>query len=303
MIVTCEDCNWGECPGSEEDVPSVCPNCGGPNLAVQSDFGVPDEAREEDGAVARVEQGSVFPSSYPAPQSYSQGVMDMSDEDCLQELADMGVDFDWVENEPIPCAIVLPRPVFILGIRLKYNASGRPDEDWEPPEVPSEERAEFDLSAGPQRRPRRGRLIDVRAALAQARFFNYLTQLNVKQVDHAGIYPGRGDINNPRPRYPHVWGKAVDYCWFYISSDGRNDVTGLRGLPMGRVEAGRDCPYWGPLEEPPRTPKQRFLREIDTVLRSFWNVVVSPDDTSRGSGSGNHTTHFHVDVHDYGRST
>jgi hypothetical protein len=262
---------------------------------------VPPEGRTDEGATAIIMQDSLFPTEFPEPQLYSQMVADMSAEECLQELADMGVDFDWIERDPIPDAIVLPRPVFILGIRLKYNASCRPEENWEPPEAPSGEREEFDISAGPQRRGRRGRTMDVKAALALARFFNYLRELDVKQVDHAGIFPGRGDINRPSPRSPHVWGKAIDLCWFYLSDGSQHEVAGFRGLPMSQVQAGNNCPDWGPLEEDPTTQKERFLRQMDIQLRSHWSLVLSPDDTSRGVGRGNHTTHFHVDVHEYRR--
>jgi hypothetical protein len=260
---------------------------------------IPPEGRTDDGAGAIVRQDSLFPSEYPASQNYNHRANNMSAEACLQELADMGVDFDWIERDPIPDAIVLPRPVFILGIRLKYNASCRPEENWEPPEAPSGEREEFDINAGPQRSGRRGRTMDVKAALALARFFSYLQELDVKQVDHAGIFPGRGDINRPSERNPHVWGKAIDLCWFYLSNGDRHEVAGFRGLPMSQVQAGNNCPDWGPLEENPTTHKERFLRQMDIQLRRHWTCVLSPDDTSRGVGRGNHTTHFHVDVHEY----
>ncbi len=296
MIISCNDCDWGECA---DETPAACPECGSTNLTAEADVAVPEGARGDDGATAVVRQDTVFPTTFPAPQSYAQRANEMTRDACLQELADMGVDFDWTTRAPIPDAIVLPNPIFILGIKLNYNSSCRPERDWEPPEVPSGERAPFDLSAGPQRRARRGRVIDVKAGLALARFFRYLQDLNVKQVDHAGIFPGRGDINHPLPNVPHVWGKAIDFCWFYVSNGERHEVAGFRGLPMARAQAGTNCPDWGILEAVPRTPKERFLRQLDTELRRHWTLVLSPDDTSRGVGSGNHTTHFHVDVHEY----
>ena len=296
MIVSCDDCSWGECV---DEAPAVCPECGSANLTAEADVALPEEARTDDGATAVVRQDAVFPTTYPSPQNYPHRANEMSAQDCLQELADMGVDFDWVRRSPIPDAIILPRPIWILGIHLKYNANCRPERDWEPSEAPSGEREPFDLSAGPQRGGRRGRVIDVKAALALARFFRYLRDLNVKQVDHAGIFPGRGDINRPRPNVPHVWGKAIDFCWFYVSDGSRHEVAGFRGIPMSQAQAGNNCPDWGILENVPRTPKERFLRNLDTELRRHWTLVLSPDDTSRGVGSGNHTTHFHVDVHEY----
>ena len=296
MIISCNDCNWAVC---DTIAPVECPECGSENLTVCDATPVPDTAREEAGAAGTATRSAVFPTTYPEPHPYDHRVTEMTPRQCLEELNTLGVDFDWINHRPIPTAIILPRPMWICGVYLKYNASGRPQRNWTPPTAPAAG-GPVDLSAGPQRTHRRGRMVDAKAALAIARFLKHLhDNLHVVQVDHAGIFPGRGNPSSPAVGAPHVWGKAIDFCWFYLSNNGQTDVAGFYGLPMSRARSGQMCRDWGSLEQPPANPKERFMRQLDLLLREHFTLVLSPDDTSRGRGTGNHTTHFHVDVHTY----
>ena len=297
MIISCNDCDWAIC---ETVAPVECPECGSENISVCDATPVPEQAREGTGATGTATRTTVFPTTYPAAQEYDHRVTEMTPRQCLEELNTLGVDFDWINRRPIPTAIILPRPMWICGVRLKYNASGRPQRNWTPPTAPAGGGGSVDLEAGAQRTHRPGRPIDAKAALAVARFLKHLhDNLHVVQVDHAGIFPGRGNPASPVVGAPHVWGKGIDFCWFYLSNSGQTDVAGFYGVPMSLAQSGQMCRDWGNLEQPPTTPKQRFMRQMDVLLREHFTLVLSPDDTSQGRGTGNHTTHFHVDVHTY----
>jgi predicted nucleic acid-binding Zn-ribbon protein len=315
MRVSCNECDWVGEVESRDEIPSECPNCGENDFTVGNETPVPSEAREEDGCEGQIQPVNVFPQEYPEPLEFEQNARDMSGEECLNEVDALHVDFDRVRHRFIETPIVLPRPIWICGIKLSYNARCRPERDWEhpgqQPEVEPHEREgqgeSSDSSVPPNpfapivtvRQPRRGRIINANAALALARFFRYIHQLGVVQVDHAGIWPGRADPNNPGRNSAHGWGNGIDLCWFYLVSGDNSDVAGFYGPPRDGIEEGNICRDWGPLLGPPRTPKERFLRQMYTELQRHFTLVVGPDETARGEGTGDHTTHFHVDVHPY----
>jgi hypothetical protein len=310
MRVSCNRCDWVATFESAEDIPEECPTCDSTELTIGNEVVVPEEARAEEGAEGVVDAVSVFPDEYPAPTEYSESPYDMEGEECLRQLVDMQVDFDHVNHRFIPTAIILPRPIWICGIKLVYNASCRPERNWTPetpgtPPDPPE--AQGPIPDNPYepipivRDHRRGRLIDANAALAIARFFRYIhDEFGVVQVDHAGIWPGRATADNPHRNHAHGWGKAIDFCFFYVVQGDNFDSAGFYGRPRQGIERGNVCRDWGPLLETPTTPKERFMRHMDTELRRHWQLVLGPDDTANHVGSGDHTTHFHVDTHHYG---
>jgi hypothetical protein len=318
MRVSCNECEWVGEVESRDNVPTECPECGGDDFTVGAETVVPEQAREESGSRGQVQAANLFPAEFPEPTEYEQFVYEMEGEACLNELDEMRVDFDRVHHRFIDTPIVLPRPIWISGVRLKYNSTCQPQRDWSPPgeapEVEPHPRDESETSEGEEsipanpfapisiaRRPRRGRLINANTALALARLFRYLRTLGIVQVDHAGIWPGRADPNNPSRNSAHGWGNAIDICWYYIVSGDQSDTAGFYGPPRDGIEEGNICRDWGPLLGQPRTPKERFLRRMDFELRRHFSLVVGPDETARGEGTGDHTTHFHVDVHRYVR--
>jgi len=307
MRVSCNQCDWVGEVASQDDVPEQCPECGGTEFTIGNETVVPEEAHSDEGSEGTVHRPSVFPSEY-TPSTYSQTTRDMDGEECLRRLVDMRVDFDRVRHDHIPTAIILPNPIWVCGVRLKYNASCRPERDWTP-DSPGEPPAPPDRPAIPDnpyepmpysRRARRGKLVDANCAFAIARFFRYIhDELGVVQIDHAGIHPGRANPDNPARNAAHGWGKAIDICFFYIVREDQHDCVGFYGRPHDGIEEGHICRDWGPLLQPPTTPKERFLRQMETELGLHFSHVLGPDHTAHGEGTGDHTTHFHVDVHHY----
>jgi len=307
MRVSCNSCEWVGEVASRDDVPDQCPECGGSEFTVGNEAVVPEQARGDEGAEATVHQVSVFPDEYTTSSNPST-TLDIDGEECLRSLVDMGVDFDRYRHAHIPTAIILPRPIWVCGVRLKYNPRCRPERNWTPDSVgdppPDPERPEMPDSPDEpmpySRTARRGRLVDANCALAIARFFRYMhDQLGVVQVDHAGIHPGRANPANPARNAAHGWGKAIDFCFFYIVQGDQHDSAGFYGPPAQGIEEGNICHDWGPLLQPPTTLKERFLRQMETELNVHFSHVLGPDHTARREGTGDHTTHFHVDVHHY----
>jgi len=305
MRISCNSCEWvGEIASAAEH-PEHCPGCGGTEFTIGNETAIPAAAQTSTGAQAIVHSANVFPSEYPAATQYPRCPFDMTGEECLEELRQLQVDFDWINHAHIPTAIVLPEPIWLCNIRLKYNARCRPERDWTPqsPGTPPSASGPPPNPYTPLERtthPRRGRMIDANAALALARFFSYLhNSLGVVQVDHAGIWPGQANPDNPAPNSAHGHGKAIDLCFFYVVRQNMYDCAGFYGPPTNGIQAGHVCRDWGPLLQAPTTPKERFLRRLYGELRNHWHLVLGPDDTAAGVGQGDHTTHFHVDVHHY----